>query len=460
MQKFQSTPPPSPLPEASGRGSKVPLQCLGEGFREGLDCRMRTYIILVVLLFTTTTASHAQQPELGDCVERPTVIQDGFYVDNLRWCVEGIVDAPDIEPMAFTALEVAPDGTLFATRPLTGQVMVVSDTNDDLFPDTLESFADGMTLPNGLAYHDEMLYVAGGSHIYRVDMDGNVEIMVDDLPAGTGFWTGGIVIGGDNRLYVAIGAPCENCIYGAPDRGAILSMELDGSERQTIATGFRNPADVEFYRGELWTLDTTPREYEANTHDELNLVEAGGWYGFPYCIGVDIQIAESDEITCEDDVLPRIQFGSSSTPTSLAAFPYDVLDGTEDTLIVVLSGEPTQVEFNGYKVVMINFDENNQPLGVTLLMPFRKDSLRQAYEIYTDEGYRARHIINLSEQGWGIYPQQPLAVAVSPQGWIYLSLSGAQIIAMRPVHEMLEPPEDLYPDWVPMNPNYSPDNRP
>jgi|GEM_PF-6349154 len=33
----QSTPPPSPLPEASGRGKKVPLQCVGEGFREGLD---------------------------------------------------------------------------------------------------------------------------------------------------------------------------------------------------------------------------------------------------------------------------------------------------------------------------------------------------------------------------------------------------------------------------------------
>lgn len=415
---------------------------------------------LLAALCFNLTITHAQQPELGDCVERPTVIQEGYYVDNLRWCVEGIVDAPDIEPMAFTAMDVAPDGTLFATRPLTGEVMVVRDTNGDFFPDTLEPFADGMTLPNGLAYHDDFLYVSGATNIYRVDMDGTVEIVVDNLPAGTGFWTGGIVIGDDERLYVAIGAPCENCIFDDPERGAILSMELDGSDRQTVATGFRNPADVEFFRGELWTLDTSPLEFDFNVNDELNLVEQGGWYGYPYCIGVDVQIAESDDISCDDDVLPRVQLGSNSTPTSLAAFPYDVLLGTADTMIVVLSGDPTQVEFNGYKVVMINFDENNQPLGVTLLLPFRKDSLRQAYEIYTEEGFRARHIINLSEQGWGIYPQQPLAVAVSPKGWIYLSVTGAKIIALRPVHEMIAPPESLYPDWVPMHPDYSPDKRP
>jgi len=439
-------------------GQKVPPQSIREGFRVGLDRRYSVITLLLGIFFLNVPTTYAQQPELGECIERPTVITEEFYVDNFRWCVEGIVDASDIEPMAFTAMEVAPDGALYATRPLTGQVMVVRDTNDDFFPDTLEPFADGLTLPNGLAYHDEMLYVSGGSHIYRIDTDGTVETIVDDLPSGNGFWTGGIDIGEDDRLYVAIGAPCEACIFDDRERGSILSMELDGSNRQIVATGFRNPSDVEFYRGELWTLDTSPRGYDANTHDELNLVEDGGWYGFPYCIGVDIQIAESETLTCDDDILPVVQFGSSSSPRSLAAFPYDVLLGTEDTLIVVLSGEPSQVEFNGYKVVMISFDENNQPLGVTLLLPFRKDSGRQAYEPYTDAGYRARHILNLSEQGWGIYPQQPLAVAVSPKGWIYLSLTGAQIIALRPVHEI--PSNYLYPTWTPMHPDYSPELRP
>ena len=426
-----------------------------------LTQQRRKFHFLLIILISTLVSSvvTAQQPELGDCVERPTVIQEGLYVDHLRWCVEGIVNDPTIEPMAFTAMEVTPDGTLYATRPLTGQVMVIYDTTNDFFPDTMETFATGLTLPNGLAYHDEILYVSGGANIYGIDADGIVETIVDDLPAGEGFWTGGITIGEDERLYVAIGAPCDNCEFDDSARGLILSMELDGSDRQTVATGFRNPADLEFYRGELWALDTSPRGYDDGALDELNLIEDGGWYGFPYCLGNDSVNLPSAERTCEDMIRPHILFGSSATPRSLVAFPYDVLPGTEDTLLVVLSGEPTQVDFNGYKVVMINFDVNNQPLGLTLLIPFRKDSQKQAFEPYTNEGYRARHIVTLSEQGWGIYPQQPLAVAVSPRGWIYLSITGGQIIALRPVNKLLER-DDIYPIWTPMNPNYVPGQPP
>ena len=417
----------------------------------------RIYLLLCIIFSVNMLNIMAQQPELGECTERPTVIQGVLYIDHLRWCVEGIVDDGTIEPMAFTALEVAPDGTLYATRPLTGQVMAIRDTNDDFFPDTMETFATGLTLPNGLAYHDDVLYVSGGAMIYRIDADGTASIVVDDLSTGIGFWTGGITIGEDNRLYVTIGAPCENCEFDPTERGLILSMALDGSDRQTVATGFRNPSDVEFYRGELWTLDTSPRGYDSGILDELNLVQTDGWYGFPYCLGNDTVNIPSDDYSCDDVVRPQLLFGSSASPRSLAAYPYATLPGTEDTLIIVLSGEPTQVDFNGYKVVMVNFDENNQPLGLTLLVPFRKDSGRQAFEPYTELGYRARHIVTLSEQGWGLYPQQPLAVTVNSRGWIYISITGGQIVALRPLDKIL-PPRTIYPDWTPMNPDYSPDN--
>lgn len=400
----------------------------------------------------------AQQPELNDCTERPTVIWDVLYVDHLRWCVEGVVDDPTIEPFSFTAMEVAPDGTLYATRPLTGQIMVIRDTNDDLFADSMELFVDGLTLPNGLAYHDDALYVTGGANLYRIDDAGNVTTLVDDLPYGTGFWTAGLAVGEDNRIYIAVGGPCDNCEFERNERGLILSMELDGSDRQVFATGFRNPADVEFYRGELWTLDSSPRAYISRARDELNLVEEGKWYGFPYCIGLNTINLTRNGDACEASTPPRIRFGSGATPISLTSYPYDTLPGTKDTLIVVLKGEPTQVDFLGYKVVMINFDEDNQPIGLTLLVPFRKDSDKQAFEVYDSEvGYYARHTVTLSEQGWGLYPEQPLAVAVNSQGWIYLSVTGGKIFALRPVHEFIRPPETLYPQWVPMSPDYSPD---
>ncbi len=47
-----------------------------------------------------------------------------------------------------------------------------------------------------------------------------------------------IVIGGDDRIYVPIGAPCNVC----DDEGyaVITSMNLDGTDKRIIAEGIRN----------------------------------------------------------------------------------------------------------------------------------------------------------------------------------------------------------------------------
>ncbi|MCY4018316.1 MAG: PQQ-dependent sugar dehydrogenase [Chloroflexi bacterium] len=389
------------------------------------------------------------------CSERPRVITGALFVDYLRWCVESVIDDPDIEPFSFTALEVAPDGSLFATRPLAGQVMIIEDSDGDQLPDTMRTFAEGLNMPSGLAYHEGDLYVSSGSKIYRISAGGSVDTIVSDLPVGAGFPVSGLVVGEDERLYVAVGAPCDNCEFDEPERGAILSMTLDGADRQVIASGFRHPADVEFYRGKLWTLDSAPRSYQRGAVDEVNQVETGAWYGFPYCLGAATVNLASDQFDCIASAPPRVLFGAGARPSSLAAYPYDTLTGTADTLIVVLSGEPTQIDFVGYKVVMLNFDDHDQPLGATLLLPFRIESTRQAYVPYEGEGYFWRQYITLSELGWGIYPQQPLAVAVNSYGWIYISMTGGQIVALRPANET-PPWEDFYPIWTPMHPDYDP----
>ena len=383
------------------------------------------------------------------------MITGAYFVDNLRWCVESVIEANDIEPLAFTALEAAPDGTLYATRPLSGLVVAIRDSDGDQLPDAVSTFAMGLTLPNGLAYYAGGLYVAGGANIYRISARGDVSTIVDDLPTGTGYPTGGLVIGPDDKLYVAVGAPCDFCEFEESERGAILSMALDGSDRQVVASGFRWPADVEFYRDQLWTVDSAPRGQNGGALDELNLVVAGAWYGFPYCLGENQRHLENQSIDCADARAPHMLFGAGAVPTALAAYPYDTMTGTADTLIVVLSGEPTQVDFVGYKVVMLNFDESNQPLGATILLPYRIESNRPAYLPYDGSGYFWKRYITLHELGWGLYPQQPLAVAVNSLGWIYVSLTGGEIIVLRPADEEA-PHDDFYPIWTPMHPDYDP----
>lgn len=399
------------------------------------------------------------QPDLPRCDDRPTVIRGELYTDTRRWCPEDVVRDPQLEPLSFTALEAAPDGTLYATRPLSGMVMAIRDSDGDTLPDDMQVFAAGLTLPNGLAYHEADLYVAGGPHVYRISATGAVTTLVDDLPTGSGFPVAGLAVGADERLYVAVGAPCSNCEFADAERGAILSMNLDGSDRQIFASGFRNPADVAVFRGQLWTLDSAPRQVERNALDELNRLEAGGWYGFPYCLGAETSNLGGVGLNCDDGIAPVMRFGTGAVPTSLAAYGHDLLPGTEDTLIVVLSGEPSQVDFVGYKVIMISFDDDDRPLGSTVIFPFAYESGRQAYIPYRGQGLFWEKFIHLNEQGFGIYPQHPLAVAVSPEGWIYIGITGGRIVALRPRYDW---PDHhlLYPIWTPMNPDYDPSVSP
>ncbi len=397
-----------------------------------------------LLLCLCAFASLAQHDELPECTSRPTYSADEFYVDIARWCVERVIHAPDIEPYAFTALEVAPDGSLYATRPLAGMVTRLYDSDGDALPDAMSTFAEGLTLPNGLALHQDDLYVAGGSYLWRVSADGEVETLVDDLPAGSGFWTGGIAIGGDERLYVTIGAPCANCAHEDPQRGVILRMNLDGGEREVFASGLRRPADLAFFRDSLWSLDSAPLNLPGGL-DELNRLQAGGWYGYPPCA------ANSD---CQGGVEPVMTFAAGAVPASLAAYPFGALIGTENTLLVVLSGEPSQTDIVGYKLIMLSFDEADEPLGATIVAPYHYRSGRQAYLPYRDEALHFRKFVHLNDLGFGIYPQQPLAVAVNPQGWIYLSVTGGKIIALRPRYEPFS--DDRYPRWTPMHEDFDP----
>ena len=395
-----------------------------------------------LLLCLCAAVVQAQYGDLPDCTKRPTFSGNEIYVDNQRWCVELVIHALDIEPYAFTALEVAADGSLYAARPLAGEVMRLVDSDGDALPDAMQPFASGLSLPNGLALHEGDLYVAGGAFIWRIAADGAVETLVDDLPAGSGFWTGGIAIGADERLYVAIGAPCASCAHEEPQRGVILRMNLDGSQREVFASGLRHPADLAFFRGSLWTLDSAPLDLPGGV-DELIRVSAGGWNGYPPCP------AESD---CRDAAQPAMTFGAGAAPSSLAAYPHATHTGTENTLLVVLSGEPSQSDIVGYKLLMLSFDETDRALGATIVAPYRYESGRQAYLPWRGEALRFEKFIHLNDLGFGIYPQQPLAVAVNAQGWIYLSLTGGKILALRPRGSLDEP--DRYPPWTPMHPDF------
>ena len=321
----------------------------------------------LLLLLAHSQVSLAQTP-LPECDQRPHFI-DPPWVNAEFYCAELVIHDATGGELAFTSLAPAPDGSLYATRPLSGEVLRLTDSDDDGLPDAPEVVIRSLTLPNGLAYYDNALYISGGSNIYRW-ADAQLETLVDDLPAGEGFWTGGIAIGENERIYVGIGAACDACIQQGGERGTILSFALDGSDKQVVATGLRQPNDLMFHGGVLWTVDSARDDLPLDTNnDELNRVETGGHYGWPYCIGMGNTPDIAGDFDCEQAVPPALTFATHSNPLGITAYTGEAFPHLQGQLLVTLGGTSNEAVLNGFTLVTIDFDEAGQPTEPHIILP-------------------------------------------------------------------------------------------
>ncbi len=373
-------------------------------------------ISIISLLMLTLTAA-AQ--DLPPCFERERFI-DPPWVNGLLFCLEQVIHDDSAGEMGFTALAMGDDGTLYVARPLQGQIMRLVDVNGDGLPDEAQIEIEDLTLPNALTWHEGVLYIAGGASVYRWQA-GELETLVDDLPAGAGFWTGGLAIGTDERLYVASGANCDFCIPEA-GRGVIYSFALDGSDRQFVAEGLRQPAALTFHQGKLWVVDSA-RTALFNTPDldELNYVTPGAHFGWPYCAGANNIPDLPGEFDCTQATPPVFTFPTGSNPLALAAYPHALFPSLQNHLLVILGGTSSQVDLRGFGLVAVNMDEGGQPTGYDLVIPA---------ETYNVQGFTLKE---MNYRTSGFWPRHPFGVAVSPQGWVYVSVGGGRILVLRPV---------------------------
>jgi len=358
--------------------------------------------------------------DLPPCSQRAHFL-DPPWVEGALYCLERVIEDESPAELVYTALAAAPDGTLYATRPVDGQVVAITDTDSDLLPDHSEIVADGLTLPNGLAWHESALYITDGPHIYRLTND-EIEIIVDDLPVAPGDWAGDIAVGPDERLYVAVAGSCDFCVPRHP--ASILSFTLDGADRRVEAFGMRQAGGLAFREGVLWATDSARYGlFDELQLDELNQVVTGAPFGWPYCVGAgnqpDVLVGDFD---CGDVVGPTMTFPPGSTPLRIAAYDSATLPQLDGTLLVVLNGSRNQVDLRGYALVAIHFDSAGQPVSDEVLIPRETDTKNKRDFTVAEMNYRTS----------GFWPHRPLAVAVASQGWVYISVSGGRIMALRP----------------------------
>jgi glucose/arabinose dehydrogenase len=147
--------------------------------------------------------------------------------------------------------------------------------------------ASGLLAPNGVACLANRLYVASRDRIsaFTPAPDGRLTsraVLQVRLPNLAHHGLRYIQAGPDGRLYVSIGSPCNIC---QPEglQGTIISVSPSGGDLRRMAWGIRNSVGFDWSGGTLYFTDNGADRMGDNTPpDELNELQPGAFYGFPY----------------------------------------------------------------------------------------------------------------------------------------------------------------------------------
>lgn len=211
-----------------------------------------------------------------------------------------------------TNMAFLPDGSLLFTEKQTGSVRVVTPDGELLDRPfiTLPVIPDAERGLLGIAVHPDFeqepwiyLYRSdpadGLNRLIRVRANGVVaagesQIVLDGISAVAGYHNGGdLVFGLDGTLFVALGEAHEADRAQDEDDigGKIVRLTADGGVPNDNPFGPDNPAWSVGHRnsfglcvdpesGRLWETENGP-----DRDDEVNLIEAGGNYGWPEVTG-------------------------------------------------------------------------------------------------------------------------------------------------------------------------------
>ncbi len=277
---------------------------------------------------------------------------------------EGVRDA--------RTLVLADDGTVFVGTRSAGRVYALRDADGDGRAERRWTVAEGLQMPNGIAWRDGSLYVADLDRLLRydglparLDAPPAPRVLRDDLSDERHHGWRFIAFGPDGKLYLALGAPCNVCERLAE----IRRMDADGRNEEVVARGIRNSVGFAWRPGttELWLTDNG-RDWLGDDRppDEIDIVTAPGrHYGYPYCHGRDIPDPEFGRgKSCADYAPPALELGAHVAPLGIAFYT-----GTQfpaeyrGDAFVAEHGSWNRSRKVGYRVIRVRIGADGRPLG-------------------------------------------------------------------------------------------------
>lgn len=270
-------------------------------------------------------------------------------------------DVPGARSMA-----MSPSGVLYVGTRNTGKVYAVLDQDGDKRADRVITLADGLEMPNGVAFWQGNLYVAEAHRILRYRQIESqllkpppAEIVYDQFPPDPHHGWKYLRFGPDGRLYVSVGAPCNACLSENPVYATISRMNRDGSAFEIFAQGVRSSMGFDWQpqTGLLWFTDNG-RDWLGDDlpPDELNKAPVKGLhFGFPYCYGGDLRDPElGSERPCDAFTAPAVRFDAHAAALGMRFYTGRMFPRAyRNQIFIAEHGSWNRSRKSGYRVTLV-----------------------------------------------------------------------------------------------------------
>lgn len=259
----------------------------------------------------------------------------------------------------------------YATRRTEGDVIRLIDADaDGVFEDhAVVAQREGM---HGIAFEGDTVYLATVEEVLMAPVNGDgsfgePEVIIDDLPDSGQHPNRTLAIGPDGMLYVSVGSTCNACDESSPESATLLRGPADGSARTVFASGLRNTIGWGWHpeTGELWGADHGIDWLgDESQVEELNRIEEGRQYGWPYVYGFDefnpqdnppAGVALADWAERSDE--PVLGYTAHSAPMQMAFATSDAWpEAYRGDAFVAMRGSWNRRPPSGYEVARVDFE--------------------------------------------------------------------------------------------------------